>query len=121
MVEETVKCLVCGVGLKIEVCVDKRAEEADIICRQCDVKAKIEKMTAAQSELMMRITELQNPLVTERDMMKATREGLKATEEELLKVGMVTKGQVGRSEWGSNHNTEADDNRIICYAERQCF
>ncbi|KAH6927988.1 hypothetical protein HPB50_010291 [Hyalomma asiaticum] len=74
--------------MKMEVCAEKKAEEADAKCRQCEIEAKMEIMMAAQSGLMDKITELENALAKEREKTQAMGERLRVAEEE---VAMVVK------------------------------
>ncbi|KAH6945020.1 hypothetical protein HPB50_006747 [Hyalomma asiaticum] len=70
----------------MEVCAEEKAEVADAKCRQCEIEAKMEKILAAQSELMDRIAELENALAKEREKTKAMGERLRSAEEGLAKV-----------------------------------
>lgn len=91
MVKKTAKCSGCGAAVKMEVCAEEKAEEADAKCRQCEIEAKMEKMMAAQSGLMDRIAELENALVKEREKTQAMGERLRLAEEELAMVVKVNK------------------------------
>ncbi|XP_075752341.1 uncharacterized protein LOC142818038 [Rhipicephalus microplus] len=86
MVKKTVKCSGCGVGLKVDPSVEADGEEADAKCKQCEVEEKMEKMMVAQSELLMRIAELETALATEQEKMRAMGERLKSAEEALAKL-----------------------------------
>ncbi|KAH8024290.1 hypothetical protein HPB51_022409 [Rhipicephalus microplus] len=83
---ETVKCSGCGVGLKVDSSVEADGEEADVKCRQCEVEEKMEKMMVAQSQLLMRIAELESALATEQEKTRAMGERLKSAEEALAKL-----------------------------------
>ncbi|KAH8037017.1 hypothetical protein HPB51_008343 [Rhipicephalus microplus] len=76
----------CGVGLKVDPSVEADGEEADAKCRQCEVEEKMEKMMVAQSELLVRITELETALATEQEKTRAMGERLKSAEEALAKL-----------------------------------
>ncbi|KAH6933256.1 hypothetical protein HPB50_013882 [Hyalomma asiaticum] len=76
MVKKTAKCSGCGAAVKMEVCAEEKAEEADAKCRQCEIEEKMEKMMAAQSGLMDRIAELENALAKERVKTQAMGERL---------------------------------------------
>ncbi|KAH8026373.1 hypothetical protein HPB51_020357 [Rhipicephalus microplus] len=86
MVKKTVKCSGCGVGLKVDPSVEADEEEADAKCRQCEVEKKMEQMMVAQSELLMRIAELEIALATEQEKTRAMGERLKSAEEALAKM-----------------------------------
>ncbi|KAH8037654.1 hypothetical protein HPB51_015088 [Rhipicephalus microplus] len=86
MVKKTVKCSGCGVGWKVDPSVEADGEEADAKCRQCEVEEKMEKMMVAQSELLMRIAELETALATEQEKTRAMGERLKSAEEALAKL-----------------------------------
>lgn len=60
-------------------------------------EVKMEKVMAAQSELMIRIVQLEIALATEREKTKAIGEKCKATEEELLKLAKVKRQVIAPS------------------------
>ncbi|KAH6945119.1 hypothetical protein HPB50_007326 [Hyalomma asiaticum] len=86
MVKKTAKCSGCGAAVKMEVCAEEKAEEADAKCIQCEIEAKMEKMMAPQSGVMDRIAELENALAKEREKTQAMGERLRLAEEELAMV-----------------------------------
>ncbi|KAH8025018.1 hypothetical protein HPB51_002914 [Rhipicephalus microplus] len=65
---------------------DEEGEEVDAKCRQCMVEERMEQIMVTQSDLLMRITELENVLATRQEKTRAKGEKLKSAEEALAKV-----------------------------------
>ncbi|XP_049276281.1 uncharacterized protein LOC125760359 [Rhipicephalus sanguineus] len=113
MVKKTVKCSGCGMGRKIEVCEDETTERADAKCKQCELEAKMEIMMAAQNELVVRISELEKAVATEREKTMAMAERLKSAEEGLAKVAMPAKVATGNKEASDSGNNGASTLTVV--------
>ncbi|XP_075736188.1 uncharacterized protein LOC142776432 isoform X1 [Rhipicephalus microplus] len=97
MVKKTVKCSECGVGRKVEISAEEKAED-DAKCRQCEFEEKMKNMMAVQSGLMEKIAALENALAKEREKTSAMEERLRAAEKGLSKA---VKGNEDAGDGGS--------------------
>ncbi|KAH8040151.1 hypothetical protein HPB51_009529 [Rhipicephalus microplus] len=71
---------------EVDPSVEAEGKEADAKSRQCEVEEKIEKMMVTQSDLLMRVPELETALATEQEKTSVMGERLKSAEEALAKV-----------------------------------